>query len=585
MHHRRVPARPFSPRPRARLSALSLAIGGLLAVGPGLAVEYTKYNWTWNSPGYVDVASTCGRAQGVPGAPACSLPGDWYNDQPPPGTAGPADSPILSYGPYENSAFPLRNSYYDWVNSPSNGPGYAFRIDSVGITATGPVGTSSPTTNQVGIAAGQGISGAWEFSNIGAGIAQIQNARVEIKSGVASDKATLASWGLADNQLVDGKTGPWVTGLTAQTPVQTPIDKTFVSTLTPDSRAINNVDGTVRIQFFQQGGSTESPSAVLGDLSLQLNIQTANLKASSDSVVGRVGGGGTTASGKATAVVTNNPIIDPANPNSNLGFRATGVYAPAATNDTAGVFQRKDPVPPNPPVLLPNGSLTTDYLLAIPAFAAYGTEYTADVAVNRGDAPTDSTLAVTLKATGVGPRAQVSGFAAGGEGQIYLGGLPPVIDGLDTELTGKSGGQFYRNLVFDNIFGTDAGSLTDLTLGLNYMGAGVTLFEIVGGNEQPINDPDAIARISVSGAPREFRVYLDPSQAGPCNLVAAKADYCGGLLLTTDVQRALGVTTLAEQSTIFKFDLYANNTAAPLPGTPALVGLGLAALGMRRRRR
>jgi hypothetical protein len=178
----------------------------------------------------------------------------------------------MTWNVYENS--PSRNSYYDWVNN----QGYAFRLDAIRIQGAGPVGTNgsatgaNPNTNTMGITPGQGISGAWEWSSMGTD-AQIEDARVEVR--IAAATGSFTSLALSDTKLIDSMTGSWVTetydGLPAQTPAQTPINKTFIPTLAAGSRIVP-INGRVRIQFYQLGGITESPSAVLSDLTIQLTV-------------------------------------------------------------------------------------------------------------------------------------------------------------------------------------------------------------------------------------------------------------------------------------------------------------------------
>ncbi len=333
MSHRQVAVRVFRPRSVSRLNPLALAIGGLLAAGNGFAVETTEIKWNWLSSGYVDWAKDCQIANG--GTDACTKNPDWD----PNGSSG-NPSPILSWNDYEDGDItPMyRNRYYDWVNN----QGYAFQINSVTIAAAGSVGTNgttaSPVQNTRNIAPGTGISAAWELSSTGS-VATMEGARVEIKSEQAD--GSLASWGLTDNKLLKNPPAtsdtPWMPGDLSGSPIATPINKTFASNLDPGKRAIEAGD-QVRIQFFQDGGIEEQPSAVLGDLALQFNIATADLTDTSpNKVYARIGG-----SAQTTSVTVTN----------NGGFRAAGVAAldptAAAGNPTGYGFSRSEPIPDPP---------------------------------------------------------------------------------------------------------------------------------------------------------------------------------------------------------------------------------------------
>lgn len=551
---------------------LALSIGGLALAGQVSAVEVPALRWDMNSPGYVAKAQTCDRALGSSSA-SCATPMSWGPDLP--NQAGP----ILTWDEYEDAVDPVNNRYYDWINY----EGYNFRINTVTLDAAGAVGTdgspaANPKTNQVGIGTGSGISAAWELSDAGTK-SRIEGAAVQIKSGV--DRDNLQSWGLTSTtgRLVPGSSGTWLTSVGAvptpnQTPVQTTIvDREFSSPLSPDDRLIAE-SNVVRIQFYQTNGDTDYASAVLGDVGVTFGIDTANIAAADATAYSRVGGTDAKGTqGKATVTVTNTP----GSGNPADGLIASGVSAPAkTTGNFRGSGANWTPIAPH---IAPDQGRSTTYSFLVPEFAAYGPGSPETLVLDTGDAPGDTpdapdpadrnTLSLDLTGTAVGPTASVSGWGgASREAQKYS-----QATSIDTRLERQDLTGYYRDLTFSNIFGTISGldaAFTDLTLGLSSASNGVRLFELVGGvpgNEILVGGQSG--RIS-TGHGDQFRVYLSGATSGD-------------LLITTDMYRDLGVTSLStdplRESYVFRFDL---SGAAPLPGTLALIGIGLFGLGWRR---
>lgn len=535
MSHRTPIARQLRRLPRSRIAPLALAVNAVLAAGLAGAVPLPI--GTWPSDGYAVFAQNCPRAGGTG---SCNFLTAWGD---PNGTR-----PVLAWGPYEPS--PRRNSYADWQNQ----EGYLMKIKSVQLEASDGVGTTL-AQNGGRQSPGVGITGAWELNQVGAD-ARIVDARMQISSG--ADPDALTTWLPAAGAQLASKPAGWIpdqwinsaTGATAQTPIN--------AVITPTTDQFVTMGDTVRLQVFQFGGAPEVPSAVLGSVNITFDIATANLVAAPTLFVARVGGTAV----EQTVAVTNFAAT------TADEVPAAGVQAGAPTPVIGSGFSAV--TLPGPTDLAANQHIDPVYAFTASGPGTSTTPVTSTATVNIGstDAPPAS---FTLTGLSVGPVAQAAyeGGSAPVLGNVYHGAEVPGID-IDFG-TVDIGQTAIRALTLSNIFGTDYGVDTDLTLNMTW-GNGFELHDLLG-NLIPMNTNLPVIAAKNKG---DFNIWFRPTAGG---------SYNQSLMIRTDVGRAQGVGTgtLTDGSTYFKFDLMGVGAQAPLPGTLALFGLGLAGLAWRRR--
>jgi hypothetical protein len=214
-----------------------------------------EITFVWPSPGYVAKAKNCPIANG--GSADCSKNNTWSADAP------PQIGPILIWDDYED--YPVFNRHFDWVSTLD----YSFILESITLVANGPVGTNcnaDPPENTRGLTPGVGISAAWELSAEGRA-GEIENIRVAFRIG----GTTLTDWGTVDNHLIDGETGLWIDENLVGPVRQTPINKTFVSSLDYEARIVAPGD-KIRLQLYDLGGTIEHRPAVLSDVTITFTV-------------------------------------------------------------------------------------------------------------------------------------------------------------------------------------------------------------------------------------------------------------------------------------------------------------------------
>ncbi len=168
------------------------------------------------------------------------------------------------------------------------------------------------------------------------------------------------------------------------------------------------------------------------------------------------------------------------------------------------------------------------------------------------------------------------GLADGLDTTVYTSGLPQDVPAFEIPLTSPTGdGRRYRDISISNIFEIDPAQprqLTDLNVSVNWLsGAGLSL--VTNGSETQLEVGDQIGPIAANGAAVTVRLWLDPDTADECPTESADM-YCGGLLLVTDMNRALGETSLVTGSYIFRWDLASPQYVIPGPPTDVIATPG-----------
>lgn len=576
-----------------RPKVLALAIGSLIAAGPVHSGVVDSVTWTSNSQGYNEYAYTCPEATGdintVCGAGAAGTPPDSSkatntNDNDPGGDPDDDDA-IYSWGLLDTAPTSI-NSTYTWVNL----MGYGFRVDSIQLLASDPVGTPPVTSpcadpanppigeNCVQRNQGAGMVAAWELGSNSGGT-RIAEARVEFTNEFQGGGSY--TWDMSGNQpgvppvatnqlvYVDPSNGlnlnplrTWFPGADPAATYQTPIDNTYASDqglnlgLEADVEKLAiEPNESIEIRLFETVVSIgqSQPDALLSDMTIAVNGTAANLQAAALDFGGvRIG------TSKTLSATVDNGVGDAD------GFRALGVTAsdPSSQNPAAPAGQFSSA----------GGQNMGDLGFGNTANPSY--QFTPSTSYVGSNAPVIVTADVVVQSTDAqGTGFQLSGNAVGpvfsleetGGGSI--GGTITVPDAT----VGGSGSQ--TNLTLSNLFGIDMGDLTDLgLLEIGFDNGSGLVDSLFGFSLSGL--PATVFEIAANGGFDDFHLLFNPASTGTFN-----AD----LVFRTDV----GVDNLASGGAEYRYTVSGTGTpgggSVPAPGTLALMAIALA--GIRRRLR
>ena len=578
-----MPSRADSPRqtpPRPGPHGLSgrrlLIVAALAALsGDALGIVATAPSQTYfdnSADAYKMFAATCPVATGSttvcgtnPGLPETTL------------AALKASKKVLFvWGDYGDQATVGRNMTMSWTNDlkgPDGTETFAIKTTAVHLTtADGDIGTPPggvPTLGQNSISQpnGQGISGAWELlTNASRPEAVIGDSRVQVINRWTGPNFDRFSWWsdpktAADNQLVGDSTQTWV-NLTNHTTESTPIDRTYQTfdktTSDPeDYRLDNGQDLQIRLFVTNPKNGETLPDAVVSALKVAVTYSRADLQGTLDFGQVRVG----TTSEKGASIWNET--------DAQGGFRALEVTAGAATGAIVGAGQYLvDQMDPGD-----KDSANTDAkYVYTPSALKTGpgpitpTDDSAIIAVTSPDA-----LDITFTAIGqaVGPVFDLSGDDVDGA----------TIDMGEVNINDPGDPNRITQLIIKNLFEANGWSEDLTNLGLMKIGLTAaaykpgaelkTKLDVFELTDLPADGYNLKALGVLGGLP--FNLKFNPD--------TVKSDWNVWLTFITDV----GVANDAAGGQAYSFLVTGSSSgAAPLPGTLALLGLGLAGLASRR---
>lgn len=464
---------------------------------------------------------------------------------------------------------------------------YAVKVVGVTLSADAPVGTAPGATatggNLINQPQGQGVISAWELAPPVADTL-IGDARVQIINRWSGDPAERYAWYAnptdiaTENRLVAASAladSPWVdipnhttvkTPLNNVPPLASPLSGRYFTATGDEADNAIAAGEDIQIRFFDARALTDSsPSAVLAPVTVQVQYSRADLQ-------GRVEFGNVRVGTTATTVAEVRNLTD-----ATGGFRALGVeLGTLATGEgfasvggptdlgqvDAGLdYQTTGAQFTYAPTALADGSLSGNYANSQTSSAI--------------DLTSTDALDTNFKAhgTAVGPVFNLSGYDVPGA-TIAMG---DVNIGDPNQL---------KELSFRNLFKTNLGNLTDL--GLMRIGFAayddplntnlldrLDQFKLGSLAALPMKTGDAPFEVAASGGTSltDFWIEFDPG--------TVVGSWKVWLTFVTDV----GVGNLDPGGEAYRFLVTGSTSGSgpvPLPGTLALLGLGLAGLRWRR---